>query len=60
MPVMKGLEWTFDTVANKYENLRPGYTKDLYNMIFEYIAINESSNTVEVVIGGGQATLLIL
>lgn len=60
MPVIKGLEWTFDTVANKYEKLRPGYTEDLYKMIFEYIAINESSKVVEVGIGGGQATLPIL
>ncbi len=60
MPVMKGLEWTFDTVATKYEKLRPGYTDDLYKMLFEYIAIDSSSNVVEVGIGGGQATLPIL
>lgn len=60
MPVIKGLEWTFDTVANKYEKLRPGYTEDLYKMIFDYVLINDSSNVVEVGIGGGQATLPIL
>ncbi len=60
MPVMKGLEWTFDTVATKYEKLRPGYTDDLYKTLFEYIAIDSSSNVVEVGIGGGQATLPIL
>ena len=60
MPVIKGLEWTFDTVAGKYEKLRPGYTDDLYKMIFDYIVIDHSSNVVEVGIGGGQATLPIL
>lgn len=60
MPIIKGLEWTFDTVADKYEKLRPGYTDDLYKMIFEYIAIDNSSHVVEVGIGGGQATLPVL
>ncbi len=60
MPVIKGLEWTFDTVANKYEKLRPGYTDELYQMIFDYIRIDSSSNVVEVGIGGGQATLPVL
>ena len=60
MPVIKGLEWTFDTIASKYEKLRPGYTKELYKMIFNYITIDQSSNVVEVGIGGGQATLPIL
>lgn len=60
MPVFQGLEWTFDTVASKYAKLRPGYTDELYQMIFDYIDINKSSNVVEVGIGGGQATLPIL
>ncbi|MFG6326769.1 MAG: class I SAM-dependent methyltransferase [Lachnospiraceae bacterium] len=60
MPIIKGLEWTFDTVADKYEKLRPGYTDDLYKMIFEYIAIDNLSHVVEVGIGGGQATLPVL
>lgn len=60
MPIMKGLEWTFDTVANKYEKLRPGYVDELYKMIFDYIRIDSSSNVVEVGIGGGQATLPVL
>lgn len=60
MPVMKGLEWTFDTIATTYEKLRPGYTDDLYKMLFEYIPIDTSSHVVEVGIGGGQATLPIL
>lgn len=56
MPVMKGLEWTFDTVASTYEKLRPGYVDELYRTLFAYIPINENSNVVEVGSGGGQAT----
>ena len=60
MSIIKGLEWTFNTVAEKYERLRPGYVPELYTDIFDYIPINQSSNVVEVGIGGGQATLPIL
>lgn len=60
MPVMKGLEWTFDQVAATYEKLRPGYPNELYQTLFEYIALDRSSKAVEVGIGGGQATLPIL
>ena len=60
MPVIKGLEWTFDTVASAYEKLRPGYMEELYRTLFAYIPIDENSNVVEVGSGGGQATLPIL
>lgn len=60
MPVIKGLEWTFNTVAQKYEKMRPGYVSELYEDIFNYISIDKTSNVVEVGIGGGQATLPIL
>ena len=60
MPVIKGLEWTFNTVASTYEKLRPGYVEELYQTIFEYIPLGEQSNVVEVGIGGGQATAPIL
>ena len=40
MPVIKGLEWTFDMVAASYEKLRPGYTDDLYRTLFDYIKLN--------------------
>lgn len=60
MSVLKGLEWTFDTVASTYEKLRPGYVDELYQTLFDYIPIDSSSNVVEVGIGGGQATLPIL
>ncbi len=57
---VKGLEKTFDTVASTYEKFRPGYTDELYQTIFDYIALDESSYVVEVGIGGGQATLPFL
>jgi ubiquinone/menaquinone biosynthesis C-methylase UbiE len=60
MPIIKGLEWTFNTQAQKYEKMRPGYVTELYEDIFNYIPIDKSSNVVEVGIGGGQATLPIL
>jgi len=60
MPVIKGLEWTFDKVVDKYEKFRPGYPDDLYRMLFEYAPIDGSSKVVEVGIGSGQATLPVL
>ncbi|MBR5521579.1 MAG: class I SAM-dependent methyltransferase [Oscillospiraceae bacterium] len=60
MPVIKGLEWTFDTVASLYEKLRPGYVDELYDRIFDYILINENSNVLEIGTGGGQATTPVL
>lgn len=60
MPTQKGLEWTFDTVATTYEKLCPGYVDELYQTIFDYIPIDESSNVVEVGSGGGQATAPML
>lgn len=60
MAVIKGLEWTFNTEAEKYEKMRPGYVSELYKDIFKYVPIDKSSNVVEIGIGGGQATLPIL
>jgi ubiquinone/menaquinone biosynthesis C-methylase UbiE len=60
MPVIQGLGWTFDTVANRYEKLRPGYTKELYDTLFSYLPLGEGSKAVEVGIGGGQATKPVL
>jgi len=60
MPVIKGLEWTFDTVSDKYAKFRPGYTEELYKTIFDYVTLDHSAKAVEVGIGGGQATLPIL
>ena len=60
MPIIKGLEWTFDTAADTYAKIRPGYVDELYQKIFDYIPISETSNVIEVGIGGGQATLPVL
>lgn len=60
MPVNKGLEWTFNTEAQKYEKIRPDYILELYQDIFHYIPIDQSSTVVEIGIGGGQATLPFL
>ena len=57
---MSSLNWTFDTVADTYEKLRPGYVDELYQAIFEYKPICGTRRVVEVGIGGGQATLPIL
>ena len=60
MAITKGLEWTFDTVAEQYEKLRPGYVEEMYEDIFKYRQLDKTSHAVEVGIGGGQATLPIL
>ncbi len=60
MPILKGLEWTFDTVASTYEKFRPGYVEELYRKIFQYVSLGKESRVLEVGIGGGQATLPIL
>ena len=54
------LNWTFDTVADTYEKLRPGYVDELYQTIFAYKPLNHLSRVVEISIGGGQATLPFL
>ncbi len=56
----KGLGWTFDTVVEAYEKMRPEYPKELYEAIFAYIPVGESSRVVEVGPGSGQATLPFL
>lgn len=60
MPVIQGLGWTFDSVADTYAKLRPGYVDALYQDLLDYKPLDESSVAVEVGIGGGQATRPIL
>lgn len=55
MTVFKGLEWTFDTAAQTYEKMRPGYVAELYKDMLHYIPLNRESNVIEIGIGGGQA-----
>lgn len=60
MPVIKGLDWTFNTQAERYQRMRPGYVPELYEEIFRHVKLDASSTAVEVGIGGGQATQPIL
>lgn len=57
---MDGLGWTFDTQAEQYEKMRPGYVPQLYDDLFAYAGVTEESNALEIGIGGGQATPPIL
>ena len=52
MPVIQGLGWTFNTQAERYERMRPGYVPELYEEIFRRVKLDESSHAVEVGIGG--------
>ncbi len=38
MPNNRGKEWTFNTVADSYEKIRPGYPDELYQALFAYAA----------------------
>ena len=58
--ITNSLNWTFNTIADTYEKLRPGYVDELYQAILEYKPINNTSSVVEIGIGGGQATLPFL
>lgn len=60
MPVIKGLEWTFDTKAELYEKMRPGYSDKLYREIFRFCPLNQASSALEIGIGAGQATEPVL
>lgn len=50
----------FDLVAETYERFRPSYPCELYERIFRYIHIDESSRVLEIGIGSGKATPPIL
>jgi len=60
MTMNKGKEWTFNTVADAYEKIRPGYPDELYQALFAYAPLSQSSRAVEIGIGGGQATPPVL
>ena len=60
MPMNPGKEWTFNTVADTYEKIRPGYPDELYRTLFAFAPLDESCSAVEVGIGGGQATSPVL
>lgn len=60
MSDMKNLGWTFDTAAQAYDKMRPGYVPCLYEDIFSYLPVDSSSSVLEIGIGSGQATRPIL
>jgi len=60
MPANQGKEWTFNTVADRYEKIRPGYPDELYQALFAYAPLDDSCSALEVGIGAGQATLPVL
>ena len=53
-------EGTFNTVAETYEIIRPGYPKELYQALFSYAPLDPAKHAVEIGIGGGQATQPVL
>ena len=60
MPMNHGKEWTFNTVADSYEKIRPGYPEELYQVLFTYAPLDDSRSALEVGIGAGQATPPVL
>ena len=60
MPVNQGKKWTFNTVADTYEKIRPGYLEELYQALLAYAPLDASRSAVEIGIGGGQATPPVL
>ena len=60
MPMNQGKEWTFNTVADVYEKIRPGYPDELYQALFAYAPLDESRSALEIGIGAGQATPPVL
>ena len=47
MPNNLGKEWTFNTVADSYEKIRPGYPDELYQALFAYVPLDDSCITIE-------------
>ena len=50
----------FDSAAEKYQLMRPGYPEELYQEVFSYCPVNEESLVAEIGIGSGQATMPVL
>ena len=56
----QGKGWTFNTVSETYDKMRPGYPDELYQALFAYAPLNASCASVEIGIGAGQASLPVL
>ena len=55
-----GKGWTFNTVSEIYDKMRPGYPDELYQALFAYSPLDASGAAVEVGIGAGQAAPPVL
>ena len=60
MPINQGKGWTFNTVADLYEKIRPGYPDELYQALFSYAPLDAFRSALEIGIGAGQATPPVL
>ncbi len=60
MPINQGKGWTFNTVADLYEKIRPGYPDELYQALFSYAPLDTFRCALEIGIGAGQATPPVL
>ena len=40
MPAGQSKNWTFNTVADTYEKIRPGYPEELYRTLFAYAPLD--------------------
>ena len=56
----QGKGWTFNTVSETYDKMRPGYPDELYQALFAYAPLGASGAAVEVGIGAGQAAPPVL
>lgn len=54
------LRKTFNENEYNYDKARPDYPNELFEDIFNYVSLSESSNVLEIGIGTGQATLPFL
>ena len=48
MAIIKGLEWTFNTVAEEYDKWSPEYVSELYEDLFDYQPLTLNSEALEV------------
>lgn len=58
--IIQGQQWIFDTVAEDYDRIRPGYCTALYDELFAYAPVGTGSRVLEIGIGAGQATHPVL
>ncbi len=47
MPISRGKEWTFNTVADEYGRIRPGYPDELFQALVAYAPLDDSCSAVK-------------